>query len=196
MSYLKNKNNICIYDPCCGSSYIPTVFGFLFNEIIKAIYCSDISQDAIGLSYKNLSLLSFSGIESRKNEISNLINNYDKDSHRSALNSIDRLSQLLKNEITGKVFFANILNKNELRDKTFIADIVITDVPYNNLVDWSVNTGNEINELLNGIIPIINSDTIITVIHDKKQKAGNPKYTLLEKIQIGHRKIEIMKLVK
>ena len=195
LEYSKKKNELCLYDPCCGGAYMVTVLGFLFNEVIRTIYCSDISNEAIELAYKNISLLSCSGIENRKNELHNLMKKYGKESHKNALNSLEKIRKLIKNEITGNIFQTDILNKNEVISQKFIADIVITDVPYGNLVNWSGNSGEEINELLNGIIPIINSDTIIAISHNKKQKINNLKYKVVEKIQAGHRKIEIMQFM-
>ena len=196
LEHSKKKNEICLYDPCCGSAYMLTVLGYLFNEIIKTINCSDISNEAIELSQKNLSLLSRSGIEKRKNELNDLIKNYHKESHRNALCSLKRIEKLIKHKIESNIFKANVLNGNELANKNFIADIVMTDVPYGNLVNWSCNNEDEINGLLNGIIPIINPNTIIAISHNKAQKSNNLKYNIIEKIKIGHRKIEIMKLIE
>jgi cell fate (sporulation/competence/biofilm development) regulator YmcA (YheA/YmcA/DUF963 family) len=158
------------------------------------MYASDISQEAVDLSVKNLSLLSSSGIASRKNELQDLFSTYHKESHKDALDSIDRLTKKLKHEVKSHVFVEDILRKDALHDETFTADVLITDVPYNNLVNWSSNNGNEINELLDAIIPVIDPNTIIAIVHNKKQKLNNPRYKVLEKLSVGHRKIEIIQL--
>ena len=101
----------------------------------------------------------------------------------------------MKHEIKTNTFFANILNENELDNKNFTADIIITDVPYGNLVNWSNTNGEEINRLLDTIIPVINPKTIIAVSHDKNQRIENLKYNTLEKIKTGHRRIEILQLL-
>jgi hypothetical protein len=194
LEHSKKKNEICLYDPCCGSAYMLTVLGYLFNETIETIYCSDISNEAVELSRKNLSLLSYTGIEKRRNELNNFIRKYNKDSHRNALHSLEKIEKLIKHEIKNHVFEANILNENELINKDFIANVILTDVPYGNLINWSGNNGGEIENLLDGIIPIIDPDTIIAISHNKKQKITNLKYKIIEKIQIGHREIGILKL--
>jgi hypothetical protein len=196
LEYLKRKDEICLYDPCCGGSYMAVVLGYLFNKNIKTIYVSDISNDAIELSHKNLSLLSYSGIENRKCELNDLIIKYNKDSHKSALCSLEKMTQLLQHEISHNAFLANILNANELDNKKFIADIIITDIPYGNLVHWSNNDGEEINRLLDTIISIINSNTIIAISHNKNQKINNSKYNIIERMAVGHRKIKILKLIQ
>ena len=196
LEHLKKKNKLCLYDPCCGSAYMLTVLGYLFNENIETIYCSDISSEAVELSYKNLSLLTDSGIEKRKNELINFIKIYNKESHRNALISLEKIKHLLKHEIKYNVFLANILNEKELINKNFLADIVITDVPYGNLVNWYINNDEEKGKLFNGIKPVINSDSIIAISHNKKQKINNSKFKIIEKILIGHRKIELLKLME
>lgn len=198
IEYSKKKEGLCVYDPCCGSSYTLTVLGFLFNGRIGEIYSSDISEDAVELSRKNLSLLSFSGISSRKDDLRALLNNYNKDSHKDALDSIEKLTELLKTEIRRDVFQTDILNSGGLRDKAFRTDIVFCDVPYNNLVKWSggiLNTSTQINDLLDGIMPVIDANTVIALSHNRAQKLSNPKYSTLERLQAGRRKIEIMKLI-
>jgi 16S rRNA G966 N2-methylase RsmD len=171
-----------------------TVLGFLCNEHVSSIYCSDISKEAIELSLKNLSLLTLSGITNRKNELYEMVNKFDKESHKNALSSLEKITELLKNEIGYEVFEANILKKNVLVGRNFIADMVITDVPYSNLVNWSADNGNEINVLLDEIIPVINSNTIVAISHNKKQKITNQNFFVIEKMQTGHRKIELLKL--
>jgi hypothetical protein len=194
LEYSKKKQDICIYDPCCGSAYMITVLGYLFNETINTIYASDVSGEALELSLKNLSLLSYKGIIKRKEELTDLVGKYGKKSHNNALNSLETLLHLIKHEIKCNAFNANILNAKELINKKFTADIVITDVPYENLTAWSDNSDNPIDDLLNTINPVINSETIIAVSHTKMQKINSPTYEKLEKLRAGHRKIEILKL--
>ena len=46
-SYLEKKEDIVIYDPCCGAAYALTVLGFFYNSEIKKIYGSDIDASMI-----------------------------------------------------------------------------------------------------------------------------------------------------
>jgi tRNA G10 N-methylase Trm11 len=194
LEYIHKTNDFCIYDPCCGSAYLLTVLGFLFNDKIKTIYGSDINEEAIIFAQNNLSLLSVSGLEKRKINILDLITKYNKQSHKDALNSLNNISKYIKHDIEINTFIADILKENVLKNKGFCADIVITDVPYGNLVSWNTEINHSVNILLDTIIPIINEDTIITVIYNKNQKINNSKYNRLKKYKVGHRIIEIMKL--
>jgi tRNA G10 N-methylase Trm11 len=111
-----------------------------------------------------------------------------------ALKSVDNLAQYIKHEIITNTFVTDILKGNALHNKGFCADIVITDVPYGNLARWTEETNNAIDMLLHTIIPVINMDTIIVIIHNKNQKINNQEYKKLRKYKVGHRLIEMMKL--
>jgi SAM-dependent methyltransferase len=192
--YIRKTKELCVYDPCCGSGYLLTILGFLFNDKIKTIYGSDINEEAIIFTQKNHTNLSTTGLEKRKNDILDLINKQNKQSHKDALNSLNNISKYIKHDIKINTFIADILKEDELKSRAFCADIVITDIPYGNLVSWNTELNHPVNILLDTIIPIINKDTIIAVIYDKSQKINNSKYTRLRKYKVGHRIIEIMKL--
>ena len=95
------------------------------------------------------------------------------------------------NDIETKVFMSDALKgvQNNVRP-----DIIITDVPYGNLVNWQGNEENMIDKLLDSLYEICSSDTIIGLCMDKKQKVRNGKFVRLEKQQIGKRKFEILKI--
>jgi tRNA G10 N-methylase Trm11 len=193
LEYINKINDLCIYDPCCGSAYLLTVLGFLFNEKIGTIYGSDIEKKSVDFAQNNLSLLSANGLEKRKNDLIDLIKKYNKQSHIDALNSLNNISKYIKHEIKIDTFIKNILNRNNLENKIFCADIIITDVPYGNLAAWSDKTNDPISILLNTVVPIINKNTVIVIIHNKNQKINNSQYDRINKFKAGHRIIEIMK---
>jgi len=194
LEYINKPKNISVYDPCCGNDYLLTVLGFLFNDKIKTIYGSDIDNEAVNLAQVNLSLLSITGIEERKNELMDLVNKYNKQSHKAAINSINNISKNIKHEIGINIFLTDILKENGLNNLNFCVDILITDVPYGNLVNWNEKINNPIDILLDTIIPVINKETIIAIIYNKNQKMNNLRYGRLNKYKVGHRIIEIMKL--
>jgi tRNA G10 N-methylase Trm11 len=194
LEYINKTGNLCVYDPCCGSGYLLTVLGFLFNEKIGTIYCSDVEKESVDFAQTNLSLLSINGLEKRKKNLVDLIKQYNKQSHIDALNSLKNISKYIKHEIKIDTFIADILSKNSLENKKFCADIIITDVPYGNLITWSDKINDPINILLNTLISIINENTIISIIHSKNQTINNSQYIRIKKFKIGHRTVEIIKL--
>jgi tRNA G10 N-methylase Trm11 len=194
LEHTHKTKNIHLHDPCCGSAYLLTVLGFLFNEKIEAIYGSDIKKESVDFAQNNLSLLSTSGIGKRKRDLTDLIKKYKKQSHVDAVNSLNNISKYIKHEITINTFVADILEQDSLRNKNFCADVVISDIPYGGLAAWSKEAKDPINTLLNSLAPIINNDTIIAIIYNKHQRLNNHQYNRIEKFKTGHRIIEIMKL--
>lgn len=197
LNFLNNKNNISIYDPCCGGGYLLTVLGFLNMNSITEIYGSDIDLDAVELAKSNLSLLSEKGLEKRINQLSNLYNNFYKDSHKEAIESAKRIMNLITkypNKPTTSIFQLDILSNYFFKNDSFKADIVITDVPYGNLVTWQGENVDFINTMLDNIIPVLKPNSIVAICSDKKQKITSNKFKRLEKQIIGKRKFEILAL--
>jgi len=197
LEYLNKKDDITVYDPCCGGGYLLTVLALLNPDTITNIFGSDISNEAISLARENLSLLTGEGLLKRKQQINDLIAKFDKQSHKEALKSVEVFFDIVKNRlITPKFhcFIANILDKKSLEKQNFKTDILITDVPYGNLVSWSDENGNAINQLLDNVIPVLHKNTILAISTDKGQKINNDLFTRHEKLKIGKRVIYILQL--
>lgn len=203
LSYKEVKENICVYDPCCGSGYILTILGLLNGDSIGTLIGSDIRPEAIELSEKNLSLLTNEGLEVRRMQLEQLFKEYEKPSHKEAIDSIcvfEKLIATQKVKPQVSLFEGDILKDNTLIPKddhdkrNFKADIVIADVPYGDLVGWSEELDSPINKMLDELLPILKPDAIVAISSDKKQKITNPKYKRLEKNVIGKRKFEILKV--
>ncbi|NLK44933.1 MAG: hypothetical protein GX300_11140, partial [Tissierellia bacterium] len=161
-------------------------------DTIGKIFGSDINEEILHVANKNLSLLSIEGIDKRIKEIEEMILNYEKQSHIDAKNSAIKLKGLIKIDIDFQVFQADALKSIELQEKP---DIIITDVPYGNIVNWEGNEENFIDSLLDSLYEISTSDTIIGLCMDKKQKVKNEKFRRLEKQQIGKRRFEILRKI-
>ena len=190
-----DKKDITLYDPCCGSSYMLTVLGLLNTEIIRTIFASDISEDSISVSKCNLALLSEDGLNTRKKQIQQMILEHNKPSHIDALTSVNKFLNLVKStdkKVNVNIFKTDILAPNALMNNNFIADIVITDVPYGNLVSWSDNCNDAVNILLENLFPVLSDRSVVAVIADKSQKINNEKYKRIEKFKAGKRQITIL----
>ena len=136
MEYLGRQNDIVLFDPCCGGGYLVTVLGLLNPSAIKEFVCSDIDEDAVGLARSNLSLLTMDGLLRRRDQIFGMIESFNKQSHRDALESADRIIKIVQDrpftpEI--KCLMADALDKMSFCSEDFKADIVMADVPYGNL---------------------------------------------------------------
>jgi 23S rRNA (guanine2535-N1)-methyltransferase len=197
LEYSNKSKKICLYDPCCGGAYLLTTIGLLNDDAIDKIIGSDINQESIELAHKNLSLLTLQGLEERKIQIETLYKKFEKESHFEALKSIEIFKNIINQRHhmpACELFVADALDENSLKQDQFIADIIITDVPYGNIVNWESKEENMINILLDRLMKVQDNNSVMAIIYDKTQKIDNNKYTRVEKFKAGKRIVEILKL--
>ena len=115
-------------------------------------------------------------------------NAFDED-RKKALESGKKLKEALKREIAADIFVADCTK--ELPQ--IQPDIIITDVPYGNLVTWKEEESLSVDKMLEQLAGIACEDTILAVCMDKRQKMNSSKWKRLEKQNIGKRKFEILK---
>lgn len=188
--YLEKETGLCVYDPCCGGGYSLAILGFLFADHIARIYGSDIDAEIIRLAENNLSLLSEAGMTKRVAEIESLYGLYHKESHYEALESCKRLGAINTNHIQTELFVADCTL--ELPEMT-IPDIIITDVPYGNLAQWSDSNISPMDAMMHSLHEIASEKTVLAVCMDKKQKIVSDEWTRIEKANVGKRRFEIYK---
>ncbi len=188
LNYSPKKEDIVLYDCCCGGAYSLTVLGFCNQNTLATIFGSDIDENMVKLAKLNLGLLTQSGLEQRKDELKKLHESYNKNSHLEAIESVDRLKNNIKKEIETVIFQADATKEMTLLKSP---DIIITDIPYGDLVEWNDFNENSLNEMLSQIHRISNTGTIIAISRNKKQKIKDFNWTRLEKNVIGKRVVEI-----
>lgn len=195
LSHLGHSDRVCLYDPCCGGGYLLTVLGFLNYGRIETIVASDISDDAIRLANENLSLLDQEGLGQRIRQLEHLQSLHNKDSHVAALNSAVNLRGLLTDaahEIERRIFKADILSDCPLQEQKFKADIIFTDVPYGNLVEWQSGNQGQVN-LLDQLLPAAKEETVVAICSDKSQKFQSDHFRRVEKQVVGKRLFQIFR---
>ena len=107
---------------------------------------------------------------------------------KEALDSCAKLSSMLEKQVETDVFQADCTG--ELPN--IQPDIIITDVPYGNLVEWNDGDQVSLNNMLESLWKISHEQSILAVCMDKKQKIRYDKWKRLEKQTIGKRKFEIL----
>ncbi|MGI6038240.1 MAG: hypothetical protein ACOYD6_08465 [Limnochordia bacterium] len=190
LEYSPKKREITLYDPCCGGGYLLTVLGFLNQDTLGTIIGSDINPELLSIARKNLSLLRTEGIEKRTEEIQEMMDLYQKPSHGEAQGSALKLMTLLKRELVTQVFQADVLQGIPL---TIQPDVIITDVPYGQLVQWQGAEENFTRRLLENLAKICTPQTIIGLCTNKKQKVQIDGFSRLERQQIGKRQFIILR---
>lgn len=187
-NYLQKKQDIILYDPCCGGGYALTVLGFFYNHEIQKMYGSDIDKNMIFHAKKNVALLTDMGINRRKDEIWQLYDKYGKESHKEALHTCNRLKNMFSHDVFAEIFEADCTKTLP----QIFPDIIITDVPYGNLVEWDHNELLSLDLMLEQLWMISHENTILAVCTDKKQKINCSKWQRLERQNVGKRKFEIL----
>ena len=193
-----------LYDPCCGAAYHLSVLAYLHGNQIQEIIASDIDEKAVALAKRNLGLLSVEGLDQRIDEITKMLEQYHKNAHKEALAS----AQMLKNRIAAqsqayplatKVFQANALDREAILKNVGAnsVDVIFTDVPYGQHSQWQVSgfaeSGNPIEFMLDALLGVLSSSSIVTIVFDKGQKASHPTYQRVEQFQIGKRRVVILR---
>ncbi len=193
LQHAPKKKDITLYDPCCGVGYLLTIIGVMNAEVIHQVVGSDINGDFLDLARKNVSLLTVDGILKRKYELAALLEQYGKESYKLALDHIDEFSRLIQSDtIKHKMVEQDVFTLSASALSTLDPDIVITDVPYGDLVEWKGAVG--LNYMLTSLSSIVSDRTIVAVVHDKYQKLNHFGYRRLEKFKVGKRIVEILSL--
>ncbi|MBN1247241.1 MAG: hypothetical protein JXC32_06255 [Anaerolineae bacterium] len=196
-----------LYDPCCGGAYHLTTLAYLHWGAIDQIIASDVSEEAVALAQRNLSLLALEGLESRAAKIAEMLKSYGKDSHATALESAQRLrsrllSHLEEHPIETRVFRADTTIAEELRAglQGTEVDIVLADVPYGETSEWQQTSAatdsgeTALWQMLEALRGVVSSSTVVAIATGKQQKVAHAAYRRLDRFNLGRRRIEILKL--
>lgn len=199
-----NKSPCTLYDPCCGGAYHLSVLGFLHGEHIQKVIGSDIDEKAVTLAARNLGLLDREGLEERSRELSEMFDQYGKESHREALRSASVLKENLSAFPEGRslaiqVFQASATDRETISShiKPKSVDIVFTDVPYGRHSQWreadSDELSNPLTSMLDTLLDILSPSSMVAISSDKQQKATHERYERIEHFQVGKRRVVILK---
>ncbi len=192
MEYNGSNGPVTVYDPCCGGGYLLTALGFLNPQRIGALYGSDIDEEAVALARDNLSLLTDKGMAHRVLRLRTMYEAEGKASHTEALLSAERLAARLNGrDVFSHVFCASALQSVHFEHQKIEADIVITDVPYGDLVSWKNGTEDPLDDLIANLLHIVKPGAVIAICHDKLQKITDISCQRIEKHAVGKRKFEI-----
>ena len=188
-----------IYDPCCGGGFMLTAIGFLHGAQIGRIYASDINKDAVALANRNLSLLLLPGINNRIEQINQMIRDYQKPSHKEALESALKLKErarYINFTANPNCFTADITN--EIRGKVEHVNIIMTDLPYGDVVQWSNNQGQgkAVERMLNNLIPVLDNKSVIAIIAREKLIVKCENFRRVDHFKLGKRYVTFLRLLK
>lgn len=183
-----------LFDPCCGGAYLLTVVGLLHGQRIHRVIGSDINAEVLGIAGKNLSLLREEGLEQRTEQLKELLALYHKPSHQDALQSAGRLKELLRSSRLEETvcFQADITQPKENLASCKGIHIVMTDLPYGDLVSWGGGSDEPVGDFFNGIHSILDpARSVVAVISDKGQKLKHDRFQRIQHLKVGKRQVAI-----
>lgn len=201
LSYLgfKNKNEkYSIYDPCCGGAYLLTTLGILHGKHLNRIVGSDIDGNMKSIALSNLAMVNEDGLENRLQQIEKMYHEYGKQSHLEAIKSAERLKKIVAERSTTietSFFQADVTDPLDILkalEKSDPFDIIFTDLPYGELVEWKTTNFNPAERMLDHLLNVIGKNGIVIVVSDKKQAINHSQYNRLERLKIGKRQIVIL----
>ncbi|HPT79378.1 MAG TPA: hypothetical protein PK830_09820 [Candidatus Atribacteria bacterium] len=187
-----------LYDPLCGGAYLITALGFIHGESIKRIYASDIEEKAVKLAERNLSLLYEPGLSNRIRQLERMRNEFHKPSHEEALQSAYRLKKRvgeLSMQHRPVCFVADATDAGSLDMISDRIDIVITDLPYGDIVDWvnKADTNKHVQSMLNKLKLVLNMNSVVAIVSREKLGPNYTGYKRAEYFKHGKRHISIFR---
>ncbi|WP_010269129.1 hypothetical protein [Paenibacillus senegalensis] len=188
-----------LYDPCCGGAYLLTVVSMLHGSHIRKLTASDIDTALLETAKRNLALLSRQGMEQRRTQLMELYEEYGKPSHREALESLARLKE--RNQSHGQ-FNIHIFSQDVTADHWTHqpdipihekVDLLLTDLPYGQLADWSGNRPDPLGDFFANVYPLLRpGQSVLAVIANKGPKLQHDQYDRVQYGKIGKRQFALM----
>ncbi|RPJ52461.1 MAG: hypothetical protein EHM21_00075 [Chloroflexi bacterium] len=199
-----SNQRLTLYDPTCGGAYHLTALGLLHGQAIGAILASDIAERAVMVARRNLGLLSAQGLDLREQEIRAMLEQFGKESHAGALESLQVLRERVQTvpPIRARVFRANALDvqalEKELSGETI--HLVISDIPYGQLSAWQVPEGTGSSQsplwrMLAALHRVLSPGAVVAIAADKSQKIEHEMYHRVERFQVGKRRVSLLEPV-
>ncbi|NLM44744.1 MAG: hypothetical protein GX201_12175 [Clostridiales bacterium] len=178
-----------IYDPCCGGGFLLTTIGFLHYDKILELIATDYDDYVLETARKNLSLLSKEGLNKRKKEIEEYIKKFGKESHMEALKSIDYLETLIgAKKIEIRCMKRDITDIRDFPIKD--VNIIITDIPYGNIVSWEGRNNNPLENLFENCYKALDKKrSVLVIVADKKSKLKHKSFERVQYFKLGKRQI-------
>jgi tRNA G10 N-methylase Trm11 len=189
---------VVLYDPVCGSGALLVTVAFLHGRDLAGLIGSDANLEALSLAERNLKLLTPAGLDARLDELRALHDQFGKESHTQAIESVCRLRRLLVDPpIPTHLFQADATDPGQIRRGIDRAvDIVIADVPYGVHSAWSGGArganADPLRLLLEAIRPVLAPEAVVAIASDKAQRARHDAYVRREWFQVGKRRIELL----
>jgi hypothetical protein len=203
---LGNAGPYVLYDPCCGSAYLPVTVALLHWQAVRRVIASDVDPSVLPLAERNLSLLTLPGVAGRIAQVRQLHQQHGRASHLQALASAERLREIVQeglrqHPIDTRSFVADALLPGEIgrQVEPGAVDTVLTDLPYGQRSAWQGGAEQLHHDpawqLLEALRAVVRPDSIVAVTATKAQPVAHEAYRRVEQLQVGKRRTTILMLM-
>ncbi|HNB50908.1 MAG TPA: hypothetical protein PK530_03150, partial [Anaerolineales bacterium] len=181
------------------------VLGYLHRERIASLTASDVDAAVLEVAKRNLGLLTPEGLAQRRGEIESLAARFGKESHVSALESVERFTRQLgehPSPLPTHLFQADATQSDQIAAHLPVqpVDLVLSDVPYDQHSAWQLpdnlraSPHSPLWHLLDALIPFLSQKSIVALAADKGQKIQHEAFRRVERFQVGKRQIAFLQL--
>lgn len=194
-----DRQTFSLYDPLCGGGHLLTTIGLLNGKYLHRIVGSDIDGGVLEIAGANLSMVNLEGLEKRQEQLKNMYKEYGKDSHKMAIESAERLRAIILERGTSidtACFQVDVTNPQGIPWTREPFDLVITDLPYGDIVEWKSVDSDPVSRLLDHLLAVVSPHSVVIIVSDKKQSVSHPAYKRLQRFRAGKRQVFILQPVK
>jgi 23S rRNA (guanine2535-N1)-methyltransferase len=191
-AHLPTGRACALWDPCCGSGYLATVLALLNRDRLRLVTCSDISVPAVELADRNLALLTHTGLAERAAELRSRADRFDKPGLLESAASADRLNTRLESsggDLPTRTAVGDVFDPASF-DSPPVADLVITDVPYDQQTRWQGKLpaeGDPVTALLDSLRAMLPDHAVVAVCARTRKITLDRPVRVLERVRVGHR---------
>jgi 23S rRNA (guanine2535-N1)-methyltransferase len=167
-----------LLDPCCGGAGSLATIGMLLGDEVDLIGANDVSERALILARKNLSLLGEHGLEERERELAILAERFGKSVHQEGLLATQALRGQRQDQQGPRIDIRQVdIGLPGALARAFHPvryDLVFTDLPYGQRVEWESSTAGSpemLTTLLEACHDITDTESVIVAVAPRRMRA-------------------------
>jgi len=174
------------WDPMCGAGGIATTVGIACANAVSRILASDVSDDALVLAKRNLSLISAEG------SLRRMIQLRTSGASHTRISSAERLVEVTRGrDIPVRTAVADVTNPGSLEAiAPGWVDIVLTDVPYGQRAHWYTKSAKPLSAMIAALCQVMPQHGVVVIAaRGKEAFCGTPP--AYRSFKHGHRLIKM-----
>jgi hypothetical protein len=142
---------------------------------------------------QNLALLRPEGLDDRAHALRRLHEQFGKESHAFALESVRRLATLSTGVIATDAFQADAGDASAVRSGLGDGppDVVVSDVPYGRLKHWSAPDAAA--QILPTLHRVLADDAVVALSFPRREPLDHPGFARLQRLKIGKREAYVLR---